>query len=756
MTTFSQSGISGGGDLISAAINPANNNHIYIGCDMMGVYRTTNQGQSWSMLPTPTLACGPGFNVQFTYGSRGVVQYATKRNSWTSNATVPCISTDNGLSWAQMNLPANSSSGSIFGHLFADVTGSGGSTQRLVLEDYQKIWFTRTNGSSYSLAYSVTNMGGLRVAGVFWDGNSIYIGTNIGLLVSTDNGASWTLENLHPGMTDGQQIIEFCGAKNPTTGMISLFAVSVLNTVPIQTWTETRYILNSSYAGLYRMDYLGPKSSWVKKPIPSSVAVRHVDVSINDSRFPWCSAGRGINEQVFKSSDGGNTWVNTFKTQINPGVSIPNQNITTGFEGDGGIFSFLWGTTSSALDVADYNPRAVIVTGACPYLTLDGGATWRQACVSPTTQNLPGTAVPINKAYSSNGLNVTSGNCMFFLGAGEMMIGSADIGIQYSSDAGATWGFHRNLLTAYGTQRWPNCNRLARSATGTPLYAAVSDLHDMYETQTIDDATINKGTGDVLISSNNGISWTGVSSLKANGLPNGKFPGPVVWVATDNGNAARSTWVYACVANSFSTLGGIYLSKNKGLTWAKRANPPRTLGHPYNLTVLPSGQLVASYSATLSPQGVLSQSSGVFLSNDFGTTWLDRSSPQMKYFTKDVIVDPTAPSTWYASVYGAIANNTGNGGIYKTTNMGIAWTRVFADEYCQSVTVLSNTKRTIYATTDGHGLFVAPDGNAITPVFSNVPNFPFGRTKRVFADPSSSSNFWVTTMGGGQFKGTTK
>lgn len=131
------------------------------------------------------------------------------------------------------------------------------------------------------------------------------------------------------------------------------------------------------------------------------------------------------------------------------------------------------------------------------------------------------------------------------------------------------------------------------------------------------------------------------------------FAHPVIWLALDPNNPKR---LYASIIHS--TLGGVYVSddidKGAASTWKKVTNPPRTQGHAFVIQVLKNGNLVASYSGrrTGSPQQ-FTASSGVFYSTDGGITWQDRSHNNMKYWTKDVVIDPhdTSGSTWYAAVF---------------------------------------------------------------------------------------------------------
>jgi hypothetical protein len=46
----------------------------------------------------------------------------------------------------------------------------------------------------------------------------------------------------------------------------------------------------------------------------------------------------------------------------------------------------------------------------------------------------------------------------------------------------------------------------------------------------------------------------------------------------------------------------------------------------------------------------------------------------MQYYTKDITVDPNDPTqpTWYAGVWGEWGASSGLGGLYCTTNRGVA------------------------------------------------------------------------------------
>jgi hypothetical protein len=149
-------------------------------------------------------------------------------------------------------------------------------------------------------------------------------------------------------------------------------------------------------------------------------------------------------------------------------------------------------------------------------------------------------------------------------------------------------------------------------------------------------------------------------------------------------------------------------------------------------------------------------SSGVFYSSDAGPTWLDRSDANMQYWTKDVVIDPNdaAQNTWYAAVFsgwGGPANN--KGGLYKTTNRGVNWTKIMDAARVESCTINPLNKNEMYAATEYEGLFITKNLNDAVPNFTLVDNYYFKHPMRVFFNPYKQDEIWITSFGNGIVKG---
>lgn len=764
-TAFAPSGIAGGGYILNAAINPEDSSHLLLGCDMMGLYRSTTKGQSWKLIPSDEFSVFRRGDLQFAGSGGSQRVYAIQRFRWDSEGTVPAMSPDRGLTWQAMGVPSDPSAADAYYGLAADPASTSAATQRLVMDNWRKLWFTADGGSSWSLIHEHPGPMGpglpssIRLAGAFWDGETIYVGTNLGTFVSTNGGSSWVPAAI-PGTPLRPQggdppapapIVDFCGARHPDTGVVTLFAVFLDSTAENNADVRQMDEFSNDYFGLYTATLNG-SPAWTRRLGPGGEKFARVDVASNNSTRPWAVTKHndGLGPRIFKSSDGGNTWTNTFQTDN-------NGNITTAFQGDGGTFSWYYGAVSFGLDVSDSDPDVVLVSGTWPYLTEDGGATWNQVFVHRDSQNPAGSTIPRPKSYRQSGLGVTTSHWMHWLDDNTVLACSTDVGLQRSADGGRAWTNDYSPTNSNGLV-WSNWYAMAQQPQGNRLYAAVADINDFYEPERLEDVWVNGHAGDVITSVDGGLTWAGSG---------GSLPGPVVGLEVD---PAEPGHVYAAVASSQNLPaadGGIFRSNNFGASWTKLASPPRTEGRAYNIKVLGGGRLVATYCARTvgdTPQS----SSGVFYSTDSGATWLDRSHADMHYYTRDIAVVPDSPAThWFASVQSHVTRGDsfsrvydGRGGVFRTTDSGTSWTRIFPHHSsqpatgAQSITYVPGAVPLLYVTTPADGLWVSVNPDAPTPSFTKVASFPFNRLRRVFPEPGASSGtIWVTTQGGGLWRG---
>jgi len=711
---WSPRGPGGGGALFAPIFSPYNANEIYLACDMSEQFHSTDLGASWAVTDFRQIQGNREAQVRFT--SDPAIRYAL---DYTGDLMTPSRSTDGGATWHQ--LVSDPTDGGAYA-LFVDDS----MTSRVLVSDYSTVYFSSDGGASFAPKFTTASGNGCFVAGAFFDGANIYVGTNLGLLVSTNGGASFALASVG-GIPAGQALVSFAGAKQNTT--TRFFAVT-LNSADVYPglFTEGSY---ASYAGIYALDW--GQANWTLKTSgivagddPFFVAMARGNVST-----AYVAGQQEANEFpiIYKTTNAGTSWQSVFLT-------TNNQNISTGWSGRGGDRDWSYGAGALGFTVAPTDVNRVVYTDlGFAHLTTDGGATWRQMYVAPADQNPAGQLTPKGRTYQSVGLEDTTCWWLTWSDASNLFASYSDIKGTRSTDGGAGWSFNysgQNYNSTYQSLKHP--------ATGT-LYVGTSSVHDMYQSTRLTDSTLDGGTGELLYSTDKGAAWQRLHN----------FAHPVIGLAIDPTNTSR---MYASVIHS--TQGGIFVSSNiqngGASTWTKLANPPRTEGHPFNVYVLNDGAIVCTYSGRRNAAGTFTASSGVFLSSDGGATWLDRSDTGMRYWTKDILIDPNdaTQSTWYVCVYSGWGGPpNGLGGLYRTTNRGQSWTKINSLDRVGSVSINPLNPNEMYLTTETNGLWYSNNISAAQPTFSAVTSYPFRQPERVFFNPYNPAEIWVTSFGNG-------
>lgn len=731
--TFESRGIGGGGALFSPSINPQNNEEIYIACDMSELYHSSNKGKKWDMLHFGKIQGGHDSKVQFSINND--IRYCIDYTSIDGMDYVqPVRSNNGGKTWNK--LAGNPYPNEVVYNLSADYNNP----ERLILGFYGEIYFSKNGGTNFSKIYTCKNNGeGNHIAGTFFDDDNIYIGLNDGLLYSTNGGTSFSLMSI-TGIPSGEKMLSFSGAKEGST--IRFVCLTLSNVwAGIQHAFEYNAGGTSAMKGIYTME--NANGIWIEKlnginksddyPVFTAMAANNISTIYISG---GSSSGSPI---VMKSNDGGNNWSHVFKTSN-------NQNIFTGWSGYNGDRQWSYGECPFGFCVAANNKDILIFTDfGFAHATYDGGTNWNQMYIDINYQNPQNSSTPKGKSYKGIGLENTTNWNILWLDSLNLFSSFSDINGVVSSDKGLTWKMIPNLTqnTVY---------HIVKNTSGI-LYAATSNIHDMYQSTRLTDAIIDAGKGAIYYSTDKGTSFTLLHD----------FAHPVIWLALDPTNTKR---MYASVIHS--SAGGIYVSndidKGTASTWTKVANPPRTQGHPFVINVLKNGNLVVSYSGRRAGSPMqFTASSGVFYSTDMGNVWEDVSINNMKYWTKDVVIDPLDPteSTWYAAVFSGwgSAVPAGTGGLYRTTDKGKNWTKISnstSSYRVNSCTVNPSNKKEMYYTTETAGLWYSNNADASNPIFTLVDSYPFRHPVRVTFNPFNNSELWISGFGSGMMASTTK
>ena len=715
-------GVGGGGALYSPAINPANANEYYVSCDMSEVFHTTDFGDSYGELNAAQIQGGHYSAIRFTADPN--ILYSLSYANGNNEQLVK--STDGGATW--IVLAGDPWPDDNKYSIFADSSR----TDRVIMSGWSEILSSTDGGASFKSVYSTTSDNGILVGGAFFDGNNVYLGTSEGLLVSHDGGGSFTNQGA-PGIPTTEAISSFAGAKAGGTLRFFVLTGQKGSVYPMDApggdyWGFIR--------GIYSLD--NGSGTWTSRMTGIDINqdyLQYLSMANNDINTVYAggSDGGGAPE-VMVTTDGGLHWTNTF-------LAVGNLNISTGWSGDGGDRGWGYGEVVYGLAVApNDSSKAVFTDMGFVHRTVNRGTTWQQAYVNPADQHPPGVTAIARQSYHSNGLENTSCWQLVWSDAQNLFAAFSDIGGIRSTDGGLTWSFNRTGLAANTTYR------IVRDTTGT-LYAATSDIHDIYQSTRLADSPLDNtdSHGDILYSTDKGGSWQLLHH----------FGHPVFWLDRDPNQSGR---MYASVVHS--TLGGIYLTNDlqngATSTWTRIPNPARAVGHPATVIVLNDGKVLCTFSGRRTSAG-FTATSGLFLYNPVTSSWSDLSDPGMYYWTKDVILDPadSSQNSWYVAVFsgwGGAPN--GLGGLYRTTDRGAHWARISSLDRVTSLTFDPLHPDDAYLTTEYEGLWHSENIHGAAPVFDRLTEYPFKQPERVFFNPFASAEIWISSFGNGLKTGT--
>jgi len=443
---------------------------------------------------------------------------------------------------------------------------------------------------------------------------------------------------------------------------------------------------------------------------------------------------------VFRSFDLANSWQSAMGRALN--LDIGRQD----------PYGFDEIPQYQLIAMAENRPQTVYVTtrgtGSRPphhftvFRSDDGGLSWHSAYSrrSDTTEG-----AREGEAWTSSGLEVTGAWQFAFdpHDSTRAYICYTDIGFARSEDRGKTWRYSgrgspwRN--TWYGVAFDPQ-------RRGT-IYAACSNHHDIPHYKELDPGRQQQPRrrgGGVCISHDFGTSWQPLG----HGLPDA----PATSIVLDRHSNPTSRTLYVAVFGH-----GMYKSTDSGMTWhtASEGLGSAENLHAYSVKLHADGTLLCS--VTGKRQGAeFADGSGLYRSVDGGGSWRP-ISPSLKW-AGDFDFDPADSKTVYLTA--STAPRFAQGGLYRTTDGGVAWTQVVKEGdlprelhpfiHAFFVAVHPTKRNTIYLSAYTHGLFISQDSGT---TWREIRGIPFTGAQRVTFDPVDEGTIWVTTHGGGVWKG---
>ena len=381
-TCWEPRGVGGGGTLFAPSINPYNPSELFVATDMGDLFHSRNGGRDWAV---------PSFHM--VEGNRGAaVRYTNDPNLlWILNYSPcdgafshahPSKSTDGGTTWT--NPTSNWDVNVTASELYVDYDNPN---RLIVCGDANAVFFSGDGGATYTK--KITDSGnGLALAGVFFDGTTIYVSTNKGLYVSTDNGSTFPVLAT-TGIPGTEYPCSFAGGK--INGSVRLFCLTNTTLLPDLVFGY------STAASIYLLDLSTSIWSPGMTGIAATARPRLLCMAQNDNSTVYaCGSNSNANAPtVYKTTNAGASWTSVFST-------TNNANIICGWAGQGGDTAWGYARTACGATVCPTNPNYVMVTdtGFC-HVSTDGGTTWTQVYTTLVPANQPG-CVPI----SGTGINL--------------------------------------------------------------------------------------------------------------------------------------------------------------------------------------------------------------------------------------------------------------------------------------------------------------------------------------------------------------
>ncbi len=447
-----------------------------------------------------------------------------------------------------------------------------------------------------------------------------------------------------------------------------------------------------------------------------------VVVAANRTQVAYCCNRK----EVFVTTDGGRSWSSCFRMKENVEPSWVQTELYWGYY-----------IVHNGLNVCPNDPSIVLVsTQGDFYVSRDGGGHWK-----PVMNERVGTA-PSGRGgrYRSIGLEVTTCWDYYFDPHDPLRhyIAYTDIGFAYSVDGGQTW--------SYGGRGSPWSNTFYGIAFDPfvrgRLYAACSRKHDIPHWTHVNS---DYRPGGVCVSTDGGMTWRPSST----GLP--KLP--ACGIAVDPRSRPGHTTLYVTMYGD-----GVYKSTDGGRTWHKKPGVGREGNrHVYQVSVHEkSGAVYVSVTGNRHGSR-FPVPGGLWKSSDGGESWTELTAGLRLGWPTGFAVHPQNPDVIFLAACSYPGPGGDQGGLYKTTNGGRTWKHVLKNRdfgkyvHAMFVTFHPDDPDIVYLGTT-RGLWATNDGGTR---WYEVEDFPFRVAHRVRIDPRDKKTMYVTTFGGGVWRGPT-
>jgi photosystem II stability/assembly factor-like uncharacterized protein len=409
-----------------------------------------------------------------------------------------------------------------------------------------------------------------------------------------------------------------------------------------------------------------------------------------------------VNATIYKTQDGGATWTDVLR------------------RGDGGNTDEGWitftGPAVTCLDMSPFDPETLYFgTSMRVFRTTDGGGSWRQIYTRMLEEG----------RFQGTGLETT---CLFDvvvhpLDPQRLYFCYWDIGLLISQDGGQS--FRRCVQGIAPTEMQTEC-----------FTVAFDPYHAEHCWGSFGSATL----GVIAESFDGGVTWDMVGTASA-GLPG--VPHRVLRVDG---------------AGRLATLAdgrGVYVSEDSGRTWQPR-NSGLTHAGVRDLVCDPG--LPGRWWCALGDDGT--NPGAVFRTDDAGRSWRQANRDLSVADVKRLVLAPSDPQRLYLAVRDRyMGGRSYPGGVYRSDNGGVTWRRILTDNFVQGLAVDPRRADVVYAgLTDhpyhdestGDGIRVTRDGGQTWDILGEPS---CRQVNCITVDPHDPDQVYLGTGGNGVFVG---
>jgi photosystem II stability/assembly factor-like uncharacterized protein len=715
---FTVIGPGGGGAMFRPVVSPHDPNTVLVACDMTGAYITHDGGKSWRM-----------FNL------RGVAEFFVfdphDKNVIYVQSTALWRSTDNGDTW-KLVYPKPSAVKGV--KMDSDHSDEDVLADPDPLKTISAMAIDPANSKILYAAAGQRNKGPFalyisRDAGENWSKLTDLPSASIKIFVNQSSaedqrtvvtaGANF-INIWNPSATKnipvppGKKITDisvgFTAQQTPIFYAISDETVATMSTDQGATWRKIELGKGDVKQGAIATSLLHPDTAYVSYRDLAEGGLKYMGVA--------------------KTSDTGRTWNLVWKEDINeagkPGANVHDAWITEKFGSD-------WAGNPLTISVANQDANLVYATDLGRTMkSSDGGATWNAVYSQKSAGG----------GYTTTGLDVTTSYGYHFdpFDKNRQFISTTDIGLFRSEDGGKSW-----MQSTEGVPRdWRNTTYwiVFDPAVKGRVWSVNSWTHDLPRPKMWRRSGVGKYRGGVCISNDGGKTWT-----KSN---DGMDQTAATFILLDPTSPVDSRTLYV---TGFGR--GVYKSTNGGKSWTLK-NTGITQKEPFAWRISRDnkGALYLLISRRSEDGSIGTDKDGaIYRSTDGADHWMPVAMPQGANAPNGLAIDPQNPNRLYLATWARATGEHGEGGgIYLSEDAGKTWKQVLdRDRHIYDITIDPRDAKILYAAGFESSAWISHDAGEH---WSRIPGFNFKWGHRVTPDPENPKAIYITTFGGGVWRGT--